>query len=396
MFSEEMKEIALKLYHECGSVTETTRILGYPTRRTLYSWIANEKMKKPERKTLQNINTAEHPRNPPVEVKLDTIHRCFELGESVKSVSEEIGYTRASIYTWRKKYLKRGVVALMNDKNIILGTLLKNCNDSLEKQTIEDLKAQMVEMQMEIDVLKETIEVLKKDPGVNMESLKNKEKTVVVDALREKYPLSRLLDVLHLSKSSYYYQKSIENQTDKYICIRKRIIEIFHENNKRYGYRRIYGILLKEGIIVSEKVIRRIMKEENLVVFSRKHRKYNSYKGEISPSVPNIVQRNFQADRPNEKWLTDITEFALPVGKVYLSPVVDCFDGMLPAWTINTTPDATLVNDMLDQTAATLPKGQHPLIHSDRGCHYRWPGWIERMERYHLTRSMSKKRMFSR
>ena len=118
---------------------------------------------------------------------------------------------------------------------------------------------------------------------------------------------------------------------------------------------------------------------------------YNSYKGEISPSVPNVIQRNFHADRPNEKWLTDITEFALPAGKVYLSPIVDCFDGMLPAWTIGTAPDASLVNSMLDKAIATLSKEEHPLVHSDRGCHYRWPGWIERMENQKLTRSMSKK-----
>ena len=82
------------------------------------------------------------------------------------------------------------------------------------------------------------------------------------------------------------------------------------------------------------------MNEEDLIVISKKLRKYNSYKGEISPSVPNVLERNFHADRPNEKWLTDITEFAMSSGKVYLSTIVDCFDGMLPAWTIGTAPDA--------------------------------------------------------
>ena len=221
--------------------------------------------------------------------------------------------------------------------------------------------------------------------------MKNREKAVIIDAIRDRYSLPMLLNALHLSKSSYYYQEAAIQKEDKYVDARKRVVEIFHENKKRYGYRRIHGILRKEGVILSEKVVRRIMNEEELVVISKKLRKYNSYKGEISPSVPNVLERNFHADRPNEKWLTDITELSLPAGKVYLSPIVDCFDGMLPAWTIGTAPDAALVNSMLDKAIATLSKEEHPLVHSDRGCHYRWPGWIERMENRKLTRSMSKK-----
>lgn len=123
----------------------------------------------------------------------------------------------------------------------------------------------------------------------------------------------------------------------------------------------------------------------------KSRQKYSSYKGKISPEVPNLVQRDFHAECSNQKGLTDITEFAIPAGKVYLSSIVDCFDGMLPAWTISTAPNAALVNEMLDKAIATLSKEEHPLIHSDRGCHYRWPGWIERMNRAGLKRSMSKK-----
>ena len=78
---------------------------------------------------------------------------------------------------------------------------------------------------------------------------------------------------------------------------------------------------------------------------------------------------DFHAEKPNEKWLTDITEFAIPAGKVYLSPIVDCFDGMLPYWTVSTTPDAALVNDMLDGAISQLGVSEHTVVHSDRGCH---------------------------
>ena len=390
MYSQDKINIALQVYHQCGSVTNTIRVLGYPTRRALYTWIENEGVQKTPRKALDNTNTATHPRNPPVEVKMDAIHRCFEPGESIKYVSEEIGYSRASIYAWRKKYLKGGTVALMNDKNIKPGTLVEGTQDSPDAE-MRHLLARMDDMQMEIDILKETINVLKKDPGINTETLKNREKAAIVDALKGKYPLPLLLKQLKLPKSSYYYQETVFKKQDKYSSIRKRVSALFHENNGRYGYRRIHALLSREGTVISEKVVRRIMAEDGLAVRVKSRRKYSSYQGEISPSVPNVVNRDFHAEKPNEKWLTDITEFAIPAGKVYLSPIVDCFDGMLPYWTVSTTPDAALVNDMLDGAISQLGVAEHPVVHSDRGCHYRWSGWISRMEKAGLERSMSKK-----
>ena len=137
------------------------------------------------------------------------------------------------------------------------------------------------------------------------------------------------------------------------------------------------------------------MKEDKLTVLSIKRKKYNSYKGEITPAVPNVIKRDFHAEQPNMKWLTDITEFHIPAGKIYLSPIIDCFDGLPVSWTIGTSPDAALVNTMLDNAIGTLKENEHPIVHSDRGAHYRWPGWIERMENAGLTRSMSRKGCFS-
>ena len=133
------------------------------------------------------------------------------------------------------------------------------------------------------------------------------------------------------------------------------------------------------------------MKTKELFVKSKKKRKYSSYQGEISPEVPNYLKRDFHADKPNQKWLTDITEFSIPAGKLYLSPIIDCFDGLPVSWKIGQSPNAELVNSMLDDAIASLVDGERPIVHSDRGCHYRWSGWIERMEKAGLIRSMSKK-----
>jgi putative transposase len=105
-----------------------------------------------------------------------------------------------------------------------------------------------------------------------------------------------------------------------------------------------------------------------------------------------FVERDFSASAPNEKWLTDITEFQIPAGKVYLSPMIDCFDGMVVSWTIGTRPDAELVNTMLDAAIETVAaSNERPIVHSDRGAHYRWPGWLSRIAGARLARSMSRK-----
>lgn len=105
-----------------------------------------------------------------------------------------------------------------------------------------------------------------------------------------------------------------------------------------------------------------------------------------------MVNRDFRAAAPNKKWLTDITEFQLPAGKVYLSPMIDCFDELVVSWSVGTRLDAELVNTMLDAAIETIADSPNrPLVHSDRGAHYRWPGWLSRMHKAHLTRSMSRK-----
>ena len=393
MYSKQQKEKALNLYKETHSVSETVRILGYPTRKNLYNWIYEAHNPPTNRKDYPIVdNPPDHPRNPPLEVKLDAIHRCYELGENVKYVSQDIGYSRASIYQWRKRYLKEGTLGLMNNKNITPGQLIEGTPSAeASSNEIKHLKEQMQEMQLEIDILKETINVLKKDPGIDQSALSNKEKAVIIDALKNRYSLPLLLKKMHISKSSYYYQEKALNQEDKYTDLRIKIKNLFDENKKRYGYRRIHALLKRKGIIVLEKIIRRIMKDEGLIVKVKRTGKYSSYKGEITPEVDNVINRDFSANKPNEKWLTDVTEFAIPAGKVYLSPIVDCFDGMIVTWNISTTPDSNLVNTMLINAINKLNVSERPLVHSDRGAHYRWPGWIKIMNEAGLTRSMSKK-----
>ena len=132
----------------------------------------------------------------------------------------------------------------------------------------------------------------------------------------------------------------------------------------------MHAALGRRQLSLSEKVVQRLMKQECLIVSANKKRRYGSYLGEISPAPENLINRDFHADTPNEKWLTDITEFQIPAGKVYLSPVIDCFDGLVVSWTIGARPDSDLVNTMLDAAIDTVATtANRPVIHSDRGAH---------------------------
>jgi|BioPla2DNA2_1021312.scaffolds.fasta_scaffold24966_1 transposase InsO family protein/transposase-like protein len=380
-YTEEQKEKAIKYYFDHGTnATNTIAALGYPSRTLLKAWI-DEKFPNKQKDCSYRKSLVEYT----CEQKDSAVKELLLREKKAKEIADNIGVDRVTLYNWKNQKLGKEAAAKMKPR-----TKLPNDKESLELE-VNRLKEQIHRLELEKDILEKTTEIIKKDPGINPEKLTNKEKTEVIDALKNKYKLKELLGYLRISKSSYFYQKSRLLKDDKYSQIREDITVIFNENYKTYGYRRIYLALKNKGIVVSEKVIRKIMKQNGLIVYQPKQKKYSSYLGEISPEVENIIQRDFHATEPNAKWLTDITEFHIPSGKVYLSPIIDCFDGLVVSWTIGTAPNANLVNTMLDNAIATLKPNAHPIIHSDRGAHYRWPGWIKRMDDAKLIRSMSRK-----
>lgn len=377
-YTREQISTALLLLKATGSPNKVIDTLGYPSSPMLYHW----RDKYPD---LYDVPSQRHWKQASSDLKQFVIKRCLYGDESVKSIAEDIGYSVSLIYKWLREYRKEGIAFTMKKQTH------RTPSEESSAEDLAALKAQMLDMQMEIDILKETINVLKKDPGVDQTALRNREKAVIIGALKNKYSLPKLCQKFSMPKSSYYYQALSLKAEDKYKGLRMRIVALFHENRDSFGYRKIHMLLRKEGTIVSEKVIRRIMREESLAIKQKRKRRYNSYRGEITPAVDNLLKRDFHAEKPNQKWLTDITEFSIKAGKVYLSPLIDCFDGMPIKWTIGTSPNAVLVNTMLADAIAILKPGEKPIVHSDRGCHYRWTGWIKLMNEAGLTRSMSKK-----
>ena len=382
-YSSEQMSYAVEHYLEHGRcISRTCKMLGYPSRPMLRNWI--DELAPGRRKASNSGGTVIQ--YTPEQKKDAVIGLCVRKG-SADAVAATHGTSRTSLYKWKKGLLGEEDSRVMKQAD---KSSLPDDKDALMAE-LSNLKDQIYRQQMELDILKKASEIIKKGQGVDQKDLTNREKSNLIDALRTTYPLNNLLDMINMSKSSYFYQRSATSKGDKYSDLRAEVRAVFNENNSRYGYRRVHAVIRSDGQIVSEKVIRRIMREESLVVPRKQRRKYSSYLGEISPAAENIVARDFHAEQPNVKWLTDLTEFHIPAGKVYLSPIIDCFDGLAVSWTIGTSPNAELVNDMLDGAISTLLNEEKPVVHSDRGCHYRWPGWISRMDEAGLIRSMSKK-----
>lgn len=201
----------------------------------------------------------------------------------------------------------------------------------------------------------------------------SREKAPVINELRATAgrSLRELADSLRISKSSYEYQRAALVRSDRHAALRTRVRDVFEAASGSRGYRHVTHEPRSgdDPARVSEKVVRALMREEGLVVaYARRRSRCSSYRGEISEAPENLVGRRFAADAPNRLWLTDITEFDLPGGKVYLSSIVDCFDGGLLEWSIGTSPDARLANDSLEAAGGTLVGDERPVIHSDRGA----------------------------
>jgi len=383
-YSVEQKNVAIEHYMSHGRCfSSTMKALGYPSRGTLTDWVRD---RYPEtRKSV--VGMAGRPAASLASKRAAVYELCTREGSAL-AVAQKLDVDRVTLYNWKNQLLGREAAASMKGEK----HPTPHANPTELERQVESLRRDIRNLQLEHDLLKKANEILKKDLGVSLQLLSNREKAMLVDALRQEYALPALLDRLDLPRSSYFYHRSRQGAADKYAEVRRSITDIFESNHRSYGYRRIRASLNRQRVFVSEKVVQRLMKQESLQAARPKRRGYRSYVGEITPAPENIVNRDFHATAPNEKWLTDISEFHIPAGKVYLSPMIDCFDGMVVSWSIGTSPDAELVNTMLDAAVETvMESGNKPIVHSDRGGHYRWPGWLSRIAAANLIRSMSRK-----
>lgn len=208
--------------------------------------------------------------------------------------------------------------------------------------------------------------------------------------LRHKHTISLLIEVSGLPRSTYYYYIKRIAKQDKYSVVKKQITAIYTENKGCYGYRRITDELHNRGYVINHKTVQRLMKELGIICRVR-IKKYRSYKGEVGVIAPNLLNRNFEAEKPNQKWVTDVTEFSLFGQKLYLSPILDLCSRDIVSYTISDRPVLTMVTEMLDKALEKIPDGTNLILHSDQGWQYQHKKYQRMLRKKKVRQSMSRK-----
>lgn len=202
--------------------------------------------------------------------------------------------------------------------------------------------------------------------------------------------MAPLLKLAGISRSNFYYHLNKLKEPDKYSEVKEEIKAIYHENKGRYGYRRITIELRKRGFSINHKTVFKLMKLLGLQCFVRA-KKYRSYKGTIGKICENLLNRDFKADEPNQKWVTDVTEFKVNGRKLYLSPIVDLFNGEVISYNLSRHPVFKQVSDMLLEAFSKIPDNTNLILHSDQGWQYQMKEYQELLKNKGIRQSMSRK-----
>ena len=193
-----------------------------------------------------------------------------------------------------------------------------------------------------------------------------------------------------MARSVYYYHAGLCQQADPHLATKTQIQAIYHRHQGRYGYRRVHLELSNQQYYLNPKTVQKLMGHLGLKSTVRPKR-YQSYKGSVGKAAPNLLERNFAAKVPNQKWVTDVTEFNIKGEKVYLSPILDLYNQEIISYEIADRPMISSVTQMLQSAFKRLKRQEKPLLHSDQGWQYQMGLYQQALKAQGITQSMSRK-----
>ena len=212
---------------------------------------------------------------------------------------------------------------------------------------------------------------------------------MVIYRHKGKYSISEMCRFFKVSRSGYYGYVKRMDILAKDLPLAERIMECQNQCGKTYGYRRVYIWLERQGIHHNPKTILRVMQKYNLlsVVRRRKYHYYSSY----THTYDNLLNRNFKADRPNQKWVTDISYIHTKQGVLYLSIIRDLYDNSIVAYKTSTTQTVNLVLNTIKAAKKKEKVTAELQLHSDQGFQYTSTGYFNLTKQYGITPSMSRR-----
>ncbi len=211
----------------------------------------------------------------------------------------------------------------------------------------------------------------------------------VIYCHREQYAISEMCKFFEVSRSGYYDFVKRMDIPAKDLPLAKKIEECQQQCGKTYGYRRVHLWLEKNGIHHNPKTVLRVMQKYNLLSAIRR-KKYHYYSQSLH-KYPNLLNRNFRAERPNQKWVTDISYIHTQQGILYLSVIRDLFDNSIVAYKTSTTQNVQLVLDTIRAAKKKEKVTGELQLHSDQGFQYTSQGYFKLTQSYNIIPSMSRR-----
>lgn len=218
-------------------------------------------------------------------------------------------------------------------------------------------------------------------------------KYAAVEELSSKHGVQQMCELFNVSKSGYYEwlqrgpsQRDIEDEK-----LLEKIREIHMLSDGRFGAKKIRQQLKERGVFCGLRRIRRLMKQDGLKSRCFRVKRSTTRADESAPPVPNVLNREFTASRPNEKWVSDMTQCRVRGGWIYLVVVIDLFSRKVVGWAVGETADRGLVMSAFAQAAFVRPITAGLIVHTDRGSQYTSHDFVDMLEAWECIRSMSRK-----